>query len=94
MTNIVSLIPRSAAPVPGVVDVLSDMLTRAKAGDVLGVYIVAVDGNKDVLRFFSTQDQNLLLLAGLQMSSHHLAEFIRTATLNMKGPPDEKDPKG
>jgi len=93
MTKVVALVPRSATPIPGVVDVLSDMLARAKVGDVLGVYVVAVDGNKDVLRFYSTQDQNLLLLAGLQMSSHHLVEFIRTGTLTMKGPPDEKDPE-
>lgn len=78
-----TLVPLAAVKVDAeIVQVIRDMLTRAEAGELASVAIVAATHTSEVLRFYRIADQQLAMLAGLQLMltrlSNHMLDNSRT----------------
>ena len=75
-----TLVPLARPANAGIVDMLEDALARAKAGEFVSAILVAATPTGEAVRMHQVHHQQLVMLAGLHLSTLRLADHaLKTA---------------
>jgi hypothetical protein len=86
--KIVELKLPTREPNQKVIRAIEDMLAEAKSGRVRSVYLIGAEANGGVLRFFSCEERNMQIIAGLAIAMQLLIENVEIESIDISDDPD------
>lgn len=76
------LLPSPSDPVPSVVEMLEDMLQRARAGEIVAVAIVGITRDGSAMRFWEPNNRSIELVGGVSIMQNRLIADMQTTPID------------
>lgn len=76
------LLPSPTDPVPSVVEVLEDMLQRARSGEIVATALVGITKDGGILRFWASNGRSIELIGGVSIMQSRLIDDMPSTPIH------------